>query len=132
MIWSVDQDDSKFSALEGLIGRSLTDFDDELAKSQVTDTGYWASQNGQKCKITDCHKDADLRCDDGFALAPGGKKFKDNCGGAGNRQVCCPVDSMPTSCVSDAPPWWDHLTVCSNGEVEKLEGRVTVSVTRAK
>ena len=98
MVWSVDQDDEKFSALEGLVDRQLTDFDDQLKKSQVTDTGHWASQNGQKCKLTDCAKGDDLKCEPGWASPQNGDKIKDNCGGAGDRMVCCPVDSMPSTC----------------------------------
>lgn len=107
MVWSVDQDDAEFSALQGLTGKKIATFEDHAKRSQVEDTGHWASLNGQKCKLTDCGKDKDLKCEAGWASPPGGTiKIKDNCGGAGNRLVCCPVDSMPRSCVSGNPgPW---------------------------
>lgn len=100
MVWSVDQEDETFSALTGLTGQALQNFEDQKKKSQVTDTGHWASLNGQKCKLTDCAKGGALKCDPGWALASNGTKIKDNCGGAGDRIVCCPVDSMPSTCVS--------------------------------
>lgn len=101
MVWSVDQDDNEFTALEGLTGKKLATFEDQVKKSQVEDTGHWASLNGQKCKLTDCGKGEDLTCEAGWASPPGGgMKIKDNCGGAGDRIICCPVDSMPNTCVS--------------------------------
>ncbi|KAK3168950.1 hypothetical protein OEA41_005398 [Lepraria neglecta] len=50
MIWSVDQDDKDFTALEGLLGHELGSVEDELKRSQVTDTSYWASLNGNTPK----------------------------------------------------------------------------------
>ena len=97
MIWSVDQDDAKFSALEGLTGHKV-DEEERKKKSQITDTGHWASLNGQKCKLTPCSKDVPIRCEPGWAMPPGGQSIKDNCGDAGEKLVCCPVDSMPNKC----------------------------------
>lgn len=85
MIWAVDLDDNDFSALTGLVGKSLSSFKDQLKKTQVTDAGHWASQNGQKCIMTDCLDFA--KGPDGYAMAPGGNKFKDNCGDSLNRYV---------------------------------------------
>lgn len=131
MVWSVDQDDDNFSALEGLTGRKLDDFSDELKKSQVTDTGHWSSLNGQKCKLSDCGN-GDQQCDPGFAIAPGGQQIKDNCGGAGGRIVCCPVDSMPTACVSENASCKTILIVCSNGVVVRQPKCATVNATRVR
>lgn len=100
MVWSVDQDDTKYSAMEGLTGQSIQNPEDQLKKSQVTDTGHWASLNGQKCKLTDYTKGDKLKCEPGWASPPNGGKIKDNCGKAGDRMVRCPVDSMPSTCVS--------------------------------
>ena len=131
MVWSVDQDDDNFSALEGLTGHRLDDFSDELKKSQVTDTGHWSSLNGQKCKLSDCGN-SDITCDPGFAMAPGGTQIKDNCGGAGGRIVCCPVDSMPTACVSEIDPCNIMLIVCRNGVVVRPPKCATVNATRVR
>jgi chitinase len=98
MIWSIDQDDNEFSALTGLLGRSPGDFDSITKKSAVTDTGHWASMNGQKCIETDCATVP--LCPTGYQLAPfdNPKSFKDDCGGSESRVICCPVDAMPESC----------------------------------
>ena len=85
MIWSVDLDDNDFTALSGLVGKSLPSFADEIKKTAVIDAGHWASQNGQKCVMTDCLDDPDGP--DGYAMAPGGDKFHDTCSGKQNRYV---------------------------------------------
>lgn len=53
MVWNVDQDDENFSALSGLVGKSLPSFADEMERTTVTDTRNWASQNSQNCMMTD-------------------------------------------------------------------------------
>lgn len=85
MIWAVDLDDNDFSALTGLVGKSLPSFKDQLKKTLVTDAGKWASQNGQKCIMTDCLLYADGP--PGYAMAPGGDSFEDTCGKYKNRYV---------------------------------------------
>ena len=88
MIWSVDQDDSDFSALTGLVGKSLPSFTEELKKTAVTTAGSWASLNGQKCMMSDCiAKDDQVSPPTGYATAPNGGPFTDNCGGGGYRKV---------------------------------------------
>ncbi|KAI9831288.1 MAG: hypothetical protein M1826_003727 [Phylliscum demangeonii] len=69
LIWAVDLDDSDFSALSGLVGKSLPSFAAENKRSQVSETGSWSSLNGQKCFMTDCHNDP-LTPGAGFATAP--------------------------------------------------------------
>ncbi|KAL2007609.1 hypothetical protein VTN00DRAFT_9047 [Thermoascus crustaceus] len=51
MIWSVDQDDDSFTALEGLIGKSLPSYKDNMKRTHTADTNYWKSLNGQSCKL---------------------------------------------------------------------------------
>jgi GH18 family chitinase len=41
MIWSVDQDDESFSALEGLLGQTLPSFEDNLKRTATADTNHW-------------------------------------------------------------------------------------------
>jgi chitinase len=53
MVWSIDQDNTSFSALKALTGRDLRTFADALGVAQVA-SGSWASQNGQNCKMTEC------------------------------------------------------------------------------
>ncbi|KAK6433413.1 hypothetical protein LTR95_010408 [Oleoguttula sp. CCFEE 5521] len=54
MIWSVDQDDEQFSALEGLLGESIPSFEANLKRKATADTDHWSSVNGQGCKVSDC------------------------------------------------------------------------------
>ncbi|CAI7636880.1 unnamed protein product [Penicillium crustosum] len=113
MIWSIDQDDNDFSALTDLLGRS-----------PVTDTGHWASLNGQKCVRTDCAMVP--TCATGYQLAPfaNPKSFQDDCSGSKSRVICCPVDAMPESCT-----WRGSETSrschgqCQAGEVTLLHSR---------
>ena len=73
-------------------------FDSVTEKSKVTDTGHWASLNGQKCVRTDCAMVP--TCATGYQLAPfaNPKSFQDDCSGSKSRVICCPVDAMPESC----------------------------------
>lgn len=100
MIWSVDLDDDSFSALEGLLGKSLPSFQDNLKRTQTADTNHWSSVNGQTCKISDCLDDL-TSPPSGFSLAPNGK-FQDTCGSGNDGQqykyVWCPTDALPQSC----------------------------------
>ncbi|PIG87825.1 hypothetical protein AARAC_011883 [Aspergillus arachidicola] len=99
MIWSVDQDDDQFSALEGLLGHGVGDYKSMIARSAISDAEHWASSNGQKCIETNCSLVPS--CPAGYELAPftGVKAFKDNCKGQNSRAICCPIDAMPQSCV---------------------------------
>ncbi|PHH89143.1 hypothetical protein CDD83_6594 [Cordyceps sp. RAO-2017] len=45
MIWSIDQDDKQFSALRGLLGRSLTSYKALMQRALVTDAGPRAMAN---------------------------------------------------------------------------------------
>ncbi|KAL4812489.1 bacteriodes thetaiotaomicron symbiotic chitinase [Aspergillus spinulosporus] len=97
MIWSIDQDDKQFTALEGLLGTSLQDYDLNLKRAQVTDAGHWTSINGQQCVMSDCGNPA--QCPAGYGMAPNGNGFQDNCGSTKYRIICCPLDAMPTECL---------------------------------
>lgn len=96
MVWSVDQDDEDFSALEGLLGRPLPSFQANLKRVAVADGGRWSSVNGQACKVSDCLSD-DANPPAGFSIAPNGK-FKDRCGGGQNKYVYCPTEALPQHC----------------------------------
>ena len=85
MIWSIDQDDNDFSALSGLVGKSLPSFADQLKRTEAVGTNKWASQNGQKCVMTDCSDTPNGP--DGYALAPNGGAFPDTCSGGKKRYV---------------------------------------------
>ncbi|KAA8652731.1 uncharacterized protein ATNIH1004_001636 [Aspergillus tanneri] len=97
MIWSIDQDDKKFSALTGLLGRSVKDYNTLLQRMETTDAGKWTSINGQKCIMTDCGLPP--TCPSGYGLAPNGGGFHDTCGNSQFKIICCPLDAMPSSCL---------------------------------
>ncbi|KAI5203118.1 glycoside hydrolase, partial [Aureobasidium subglaciale] len=97
MIWAVDLDDDDFTALSGLVGKSLPNMKTQLKKVELTDQGHWSSQNGQKCIMSDC-EDESHNPPPGYGYAPNGGAFKDNCGGGKNKYIYCPLDAMPSSC----------------------------------
>lgn len=46
----------------------------------VATTGHWASQNGQKCMMSECDDfPAGKGVPSNYGMAPGGDKFTDNC-----------------------------------------------------
>jgi hypothetical protein len=98
MIWSVDQDDTNFDALRGLLGKDIPTFS-ELEVASTSVAGSWASQNGQDCKETDCLSDSEVGSwGSSFAIAPNGGAFKDTCGSGKNKYIICPIDAMPSTC----------------------------------
>lgn len=101
----------------------ILDFEEQLKKSQFTDTDHWASLIGQKCKLTNCGKGSDLKCDAGWAMAPNGGRIKDNCGGAGDRIVCCLSEDAPSETL---------LTKSSNGVPVNLVDRAMANAMRAR
>ncbi|KAJ5109929.1 hypothetical protein N7532_002574 [Penicillium argentinense] len=96
MIWSVDQDDESFTALEGLIGKSLPSYHKNQKRTHLSDTNHWKSLNAQSCKISDC-VDSDSEPPSGFGRAPNGK-FPDKCGSGKSKFIWCPLNEMPNSC----------------------------------
>lgn len=96
MIWSVDQDDSSFSALESLIGKSLPSYQSHMKRSSTVDANSWKSLNGEACKVSDCI-DGDSNPPSGYGLAPDGK-FPDKCSGSKYKFVWCPLNEMPSEC----------------------------------
>lgn len=97
MIWSIDQDDKQFSALTGLLGRSLQSYSSLLQRAVVTDAGKWTSLNGEKCIMTDCALPPS--CPAGYGMAPNGGGFDDTCKGSKFKIICCPLNKMPSSCL---------------------------------
>lgn len=65
-------------------------------------------------------------------MAPNGGRIKDNCGGAGDRIVCCPVECMPSTSVSEDAPSETLLTKSSNGVAVNLVDRAMANATRAR
>ncbi|KAI0398768.1 chitotriosidase-1 [Xylaria palmicola] len=97
MIWSVDQDDENFSALQGLVGEALPSFAVNLKRTQVADGNHWSSVNGQACKVSDCEASDGYSPPSGYAIAPNGK-YPDTCGNKKSKYILCPTDAMPQQC----------------------------------
>ena len=96
LIWSVDQDDEVFSALEGLVGRPLLSFEKNLERAATADSGHWSSMNGQACKVSNCLDDH-TSPPAGYSIAPN-SKFPDTCGDGEYKYVWCPTDALPQEC----------------------------------
>lgn len=86
MVWSVDQDDDTFSALSGLVGKSLPDFAAQLKRTPEVDSNHWAGLNGQECYASDCLPQ-DANPPPGFSIAPNGGFYPDTCGGGKGKYV---------------------------------------------
>uniref|UniRef100_A0A0P0BUL1 chitinase n=1 Tax=Hypocrella siamensis TaxID=696354 RepID=A0A0P0BUL1_9HYPO len=146
MIWSIDQDTDDFTALEGLLGRSIPVTVD-LEKKSIATAESWSSQNGQKCKMTECLNDSDKGSwGRGWAMAPNGDAFKDNCGKGKNKYVsntlplhrlCCkayspafvPTRGGPLLTMDRSSAQMTRCRVLAHGEEVSLAAHVMVSAT---
>ncbi|KAJ0346384.1 hypothetical protein KNSL1_007491 [Colletotrichum chrysophilum] len=115
MIWSVDQDDTSFSALEGLLGESLPSFSLNLERASVAKTAEWASVNGQACKVSDCVSQYEV-APSGWATAPNGK-FRDTCGklSLGRKGTCDDNECSSTDVEVALDPSGDTGSLCAGG-----------------
>jgi len=69
LIWAADTDDEKYSAMGGLVGKSVSHVDlsvKALAQTPVSIAQNLIGENGQQCKkMTDCVHPDIIRCPDG-------------------------------------------------------------------
>jgi chitinase len=72
MIWAIDTDDDKFSAISGLMGHQVSHIDTSKAQAlAITDSNVAATlklENGQGCRVMtdyDCTLFAEMTCPDG-------------------------------------------------------------------
>lgn len=112
MIWAVDLDDEKFSALSGLIGKDvgegldkLTTIADQVGESWSSDDGeYYLSLSiehglrpvltnklGEDCYSTKCGE----RCPQSMITLDG---YKSSCGDNENKTIYCPRTRSPREC----------------------------------
>ncbi|KAH7173118.1 glycosyl hydrolases family 18-domain-containing protein [Fusarium flagelliforme] len=91
MIWAVDLDDSDFTALSGLIGKSVQKGVNKLPSISERDGKSWSSETGQDCWVTDCGTHCPLT---DVTL----KTYDSTCGKDETRSVCCPRDRAPEEC----------------------------------
>jgi chitinase len=98
LIWAVDTDDDKFTAMSGLMGKEVAHVDLEPAAMLATTTTTIAQsligENGQNCKVLKdyaCKPARDLRCENGETLVGWDR---DGCGVSGAdvlawENACC-------------------------------------------
>ena len=92
MIWAVDLDDSRFTALSGLLGKDVGDNLDLDGIGQiglvVDDLG---SQNGQDCFFEECGE----KC---TQFTTEIARANDRCDDGEHRKICCPPNNVPSQC----------------------------------
>ncbi|GAW18020.1 hypothetical protein ANO14919_074890 [Xylariales sp. No.14919] len=101
-IWAGDTDDDNYTAMSGLLGKTVSHVDIEqhaLSFTQTSVAQNMVGENGQYCKVlTDrtCRDSSDLKCEDGFQLVGWDRNGCSN----GNQGVpiCCPQATAPKNC----------------------------------
>ncbi|KAK2013706.1 bacteriodes thetaiotaomicron symbiotic chitinase [Colletotrichum eremochloae] len=130
MIWAVDTDDDKFSAMSGLLGYQVAHIDTSKAEAlAMTDSNVAATlklENGEGCEIMkdyDCTQLADMTCPEGKELVA---YDRNGCGSEDDTQgvpVCCPTGSTSKKCTWRGTPkdggiWGDCNGQCHAGETK--------------
>ncbi|KAL5330730.1 hypothetical protein ACEPPN_000250 [Leptodophora sp. 'Broadleaf-Isolate-01'] len=99
LVWAADTDDDKYSAMAGLVGKSVSHVDLSIkafSQTPVTVAQSLVGQNGQDCKRqTGCVDPTVQRCPDGQHAA--GYDQLD-CGDGYGKLICCPTATSPQSC----------------------------------
>jgi chitinase len=112
MIWAVDTDDDKFSAMSGLVGYQVSHVDtglDGVVALAMTTGNVGRSlqgENGQECRALldySCKSTSDLRCDRGETLVGWDR---DGCVGALHFPPCAPLPLFVTGLLSS---FWQFL-----------------------
>ncbi|KAF4332668.1 bacteriodes thetaiotaomicron symbiotic chitinase [Fusarium beomiforme] len=91
MIWAIDLDDNDFTALSGLIGKSVKNGINKLPSISDRDGKSWSSESGQDCYVTSCG----ARCPLTEVTL---KSYDSTCGKGEQKHVCCPRDRAPKEC----------------------------------
>lgn len=126
MIWAVDTDDDKFSAMSGLVGHSVSHVDTKsivaLKQTSANVASSLQGENGQGCVALtnlDCRPAAQLSCGRGETMIGwdrnGCKSDKEGV------PICCPGDKAPKKCTwrgsgNDGGIWGDCNGQCHSGE----------------
>ncbi|KAK3177855.1 hypothetical protein K4F52_009407 [Lecanicillium sp. MT-2017a] len=134
MIWAVDTDDDKFTAMSGLIGHQVshvstsTDDVQALAMTKGNVGKSLQGENGQECKVLkdySCKSTRDLRCGHGETLAGWDR---DGCKSDEGKPICCPSDTAPKKCAwrgsgNDGGIWGDCNGQCHSGEAKLFSSK---------
>ncbi|OHW99356.1 chitinase [Colletotrichum incanum] len=128
MIWAVDTDDDKFSAMSGLMGYQVAHLDTSKVEAlAMTDSNVAETiklENGQGCYV---HKDfgcaelVDMKCPKGEEMVA---YDRNGCGSEDDTKgvpVCCPTGSTSKKCIWRGTPddggiWGDCNGQCHAGE----------------
>ncbi|KAF6788479.1 chitinase [Colletotrichum sojae] len=128
MIWAVDTDDDKFSAMSGLLGYQVAHLDTSKVEAlEMTDSNLVETvklENGQGCyvhKEFGCAELVDMKCPKGEEMVA---YDRNGCGsedGTKGVPVCCPTGSTSKKCIWRGTPkdggiWGDCNGQCHAGE----------------
>lgn len=94
MIWAVDLDDQKFTALSGLLGEDFGGFSHQVP-GKISPDGESVSQswsNGKGCLVSNCWSDTEAdgghSCQNEFGFVRVGTR---QCGKNRKENICCPT-----------------------------------------
>lgn len=94
MIWAVDLDDQKFTALSGLLGEDFGGFSHQVP-GKISPDGESVSQswsNGKGCLVSNCWSDTEAdgghSCQNDFGFVRVGTR---QCGKNRKENICCPT-----------------------------------------
>ncbi|KAJ3953651.1 hypothetical protein N0V92_009873 [Colletotrichum tropicale] len=134
MIWAVDTDDDKFTAMSGLMGHQVAHMNtDKVEALEMTSSNLIETiklENGQGCYV---HKSEGCR-EDGHFACPNGESLvaidRQGCGSEDSSKgmpVCCPRDST-SSCTwrgtpDDGGVWGDCNGQCHTGETAVVSSK---------
>ncbi|RYP81113.1 hypothetical protein DL770_005976 [Monosporascus sp. CRB-9-2] len=134
MIWAVDTDDDKFSAMSGLMGfqvshvKTSSGSTEALAMTSGNVGKSLQGENGQECRAlldAACKPVGDLMCFSGEIMVG---YDRDGCPEDEGKPICCPADTAPKKCVwrgsgNDGGIWGDCNGQCHAGEARVLSSR---------
>ncbi|KAI0157094.1 hypothetical protein GGR52DRAFT_586914 [Hypoxylon sp. FL1284] len=104
LIWAVDTDDDKFSAMSGFLGKQVSHVDElldhvpatSLAVTTQSVVSNLVGENGQDCRVLKkyaCRHKDDLRCDKDEKLIGWDRDGCDY-----GKPICCPKATAPSNC----------------------------------
>ncbi|KAK1752214.1 hypothetical protein QBC47DRAFT_433206 [Echria macrotheca] len=125
LIWAVDTDDDKFSAMSGLMGHEVAHVDlaqRATVESQISIARSLQGENGQDCVVLKdqaCKAASDLRCFNGETLVGWDR---DGCSNdQEGKPICCPSSTAPRKCM------WRGSGGDCNGQCHPGEATIALS-----
>ncbi|KAK5658413.1 hypothetical protein OQA88_2390 [Cercophora sp. LCS_1] len=126
LIWAVDTDDDKYTAMSGLMGEPVSHVDSTTAialpaLSQKSVASVLIGENGQDCKVLKdraCKAVTDLRCESGWLMLGWDRN---GCPSDQGVPICCPSATAPKVCT------WRGSGKDCNGQCHAGEATVALS-----